>query len=302
MLLFPDPRGEGRGAVAWAGHGVGIACAAGARACDMSTAGELGRIRQLLVALAWRDVRVRYKQSLLGLAWAVALPLSMMLLFTFVFTKAIDAMPLLGIRAPYPLYAFVGLAPWTFFANSLNGCVNSLVANRNLVTKIYFPREVFPLSAVAAALVDFVVALGVLVALIAYFHLRGDFAFAASAALAVIPALIVIQIALTVGLGLILAMANLFYRDVRFVTSVLVQLWMFVSAVVVPIPRDGSLSARIIALNPLVPLIEGYRAALLEGTVPPLSGLLYSAGVAGAMLAGGWLWFRRASFRFAECI
>ena len=109
-----------------------------------------------------RDLRVRYKQSVLGLAWAVLLPLSMMLVFTFVFTRAIDARQVLKVDMPYALFAYSGLVPWTFFATSLSGCVNSLVANRNLVTKVYFPREVFPLSCIAAAFVDFCVAMLVL--------------------------------------------------------------------------------------------------------------------------------------------
>ncbi len=268
----------------------------------MRAATEFTRIRELLFALTWRDVRVRYKQSILGIAWAVALPLAMMLLFTFVFTRAIDGAALTRLGVPYPLYAFAGLAPWTFFANSLTGCVNCLVANRNLVTKVYFPREVFPLSAVGAALVDFVVAMAVLAGLIGYFHVRGEFVFVPTAALLVVPMLVVIQIALTVGLGLVLSMANLFYRDVRLMTAALLQLWMFVSAVVVPVPADGSLTTRVIGLNPLVPLMEGYRAAILYGQFPPADGLLYVGAVATVLLAGGWMVFRRASYRFAECI
>ncbi len=268
----------------------------------MSSATDIHRIRELLIALAWRDVRVRYKQSVLGIAWAVALPLLMMLLFTFVFTRAIDGSSLLGLRIPYPLYAFVGLVPWTFFSSSLTGCVNSLVANRNLVTKVCFPREVFPLSSVAAAFVDFAVAMVVLAGLMVCFSLRGEFAFVPSVSLLLVPLLVMIQIALTVGLGLLLSMANLFYRDVRLVSSAVVQLWMFISAVVVPVPRDGSVLARVIAFNPLVPLMDGYREAILYGRTPAGGGLFYAGAVAAVCLLGGWMWFRRMSYRFAECI
>ncbi len=260
------------------------------------------RYRQLLVSLAWRDIRVRYKQSSLGIAWAVLLPLSMMLVFTFVFTRAIDAAPVLRVGMPYALYAFTGLVPWTFFSASLNGCVSSLVANRNLVTKVYFPREVFPLSCVAASFVDFCIAMTVLVGLIAYFHLTGGWTFTPRATLLFLPVVIAVQIAMTVGIGMLLAMANLFYRDVRQLFGVAIQLGMFVSAVVVPVPRDGSLLAWTIGLNPLVPLIGAYRDCIIYGRLPDAAGFLYATLVAAVCLVGGWSIFRRASYRFAECI
>ena len=263
---------------------------------------ELPRLRALLPVLTWRDLRVRYKQSLLGIGWAVLLPFSMMLLFTFVFARAIDGSAVLGVSMPYPLYAFAGLVPWTFFSSSLGNCVNSLVANRNLVTKVYFPREVFPLSCVASALVDFAIAMIVLVGLIAYFHFRGDWIFTPTRALLFLPAVLVVQIALTVGLGMVLAMANLFYRDVRQVFSVVIQLWMFVSAVVVPLPQDDSFWAGVFALNPLVPIITAYRDCILNGRIPEGGSLIYAGVVALLLLIFGWISFRRASFRFAECI
>lgn len=268
----------------------------------MTLGAEIGRMVDLTVALTWRDLRVRYKQSVLGAAWAVLLPLSMMALFTFVFTRAMDVQTVWGLRTPYALYAFAGLVPWTFFSASLTSCVGSLVANRNLVTKVYFPREVFPLSSVATALADFAVALLALLVLMLYYHARGEWAMAAGWGWAMLPLVLVIQITLTIGLGLLLAMGNLFYRDVRPVFGVVVQLWMFVSGVVVPIPRDGSMTAKVLALNPVAPLIEGYRACLLEGRIPDAGGLVYGGVVATALLVGGWIAFRRAAFRFAECI
>jgi len=263
---------------------------------------ELRRIWRLLVSLTWRDLRVRYKQSLLGVAWAVVLPLSMMLVFTFVFTRAVNMSAALGIAMPYALFAYTGLVPWTFFSSSLNGCVNSLVANRNLVTKVHFPREVFPLSCVAGALVDFCIAMAVLVALMAYFHFQGSWKIVVHPALLFLPVVVIVQIALTVGLGMMLAMANLFYRDVRQIVSVVLQLWMFLSAVVVPIPSGDSLLGRTMATNPLVPIISAYRDCILLGRVPEASEFFYATAVAGITLAGGWVCFRRASYRFAECI
>ncbi len=263
---------------------------------------ELLRYRELLFSLTWRNIRVRYKQSLLGISWAVLLPLSLMLVFTFVFTRAIDGVGALKVNMPYALYAYCGLVPWTFFAASLNGCVNSLVSNRNLVTKVYFPREVFPLSCVGSAFVDFCVAMTVLGGLMVYFHSAGQWSANLSATLLFLPVVLVVQITLTVGLGMMLAMANLFYRDVRQVFSVAIQLWMFVSAVVVPVPRDGSALATIIGFNPLVPIISAYRTCILEGTLPEAGGFLYATAVAVVSLIGGWFCFRKASHRFAECI
>ncbi|MCH7591167.1 MAG: ABC transporter permease [Planctomycetes bacterium] len=263
---------------------------------------ELVTYRQLLVSLTWRDIRVRYKQSLLGIGWAILLPLSLMLVFTFVFTRAIDASAVRHVGMPYALYAYTGLVPWTFFAMGLSRCVSSLVANRNLVTKVYFPREVFPLSCVASSFIDFCIAMGVLAGLILYFHLTGGWTFVFRPALLMLPVIVGVQVVLTVGLGMLLAMANLFYRDVRQVFGVAIQLWMFVSAVVIPVPRDGTWLASMIGLNPLVPIIGAYRECIVFGRFPEVGPFLYASGVGVIVLIVGWFSFRRASFRFAECI
>lgn len=263
---------------------------------------DLRRFRDLLLSLTWRDLRVRYKQSVLGIGWAVLLPFSMMLMFTFVFTRAIDASLVLGIDLPYALYAYSGLVPWTFFSVSLGGCVSSLVANRNLVTKVYFPREVFPLSCIAGSFVDFCLAMSVLAGLMFYFHASGAWSFKLAPALLFLPVVVAVQIAITIGLGMLLAMANLFYRDVRQVFGAGIQLALFVSAVVVPVPRDGSLLARLIAINPMVPIIGAYRDCILYGRWPDAIGFSYAVVVSLVLLYGGWFFFRRASYRFAECI
>jgi len=260
------------------------------------------RFRDLMLSLAWRDLRVRYKQSLLGIVWAVLVPFSMMLIFTFVFTRAVDASSVLGISMPYALYAYSGLVPWTFFAASLSACVSSLVANRNLVTKVYFPREVFPLSCVAGSFVDFCVAFSVLAGLMLYFQAKGDWTLRGGPALFFVPVVVTVQIALTVGLGLLLAMANLFYRDVRQIFGAVIQLAMFVSAVVVPVPKDGSWAARVVAVNPMIYIIGAYRDCILEGQLPGPAGFTYAAAVSLFVLAAGWFLFRRAADRFAECI
>ncbi len=273
------------------------------RAVGTSSAfSDLLASRDLLLSLAWRDIRVRYKQSLLGIAWAVLLPLSLMLVFTFVFTRAIDATAVLNLDMPYALYAYTGLVPWTFFSVSLSGAVNSLVANRNLVTKVYFPREVFPLSCVASSFVDFCIAMSVLAGLMLWFGLAGEWEFTPRLTLLFLPVVVAVQIALTIGLGMLLATANLFYRDVRQIFGVAIQLWMFISAVVVPVPRDGSLLARVISINPLVPIIGAYRDCVVYGRLPEPMPFLYASAVAVLVLISGWACLRRASFRFAECV
>lgn len=263
--------------------------------------GALRRTVDIMLSLAWRDLRVRYKQSLLGVAWAVLLPLSMMLVFTFVFTRAIGAAaPAVGM--PYALYAYAGLLPWTLLTSGLSGCVASLVANRNLVTKVYFPREAFPFSCVAGSLVDFVIASVVLVALMVYFHVTGEWHFTPSASLLLLPLVLVVQVMFMLGAGLLLAMGNLFYRDVRQIYGVGIQLLMFVSAVVVPVPADGSLLARAMSVNPLVGIITAYRDCLLHGRLPDGGSLVYAAVFSAMLLIVGLITFRRASHRFAECI
>ena len=262
----------------------------------------LSRFWDLLLNLTWRDVRVRYKQSLLGIGWAVLLPLSMMLVFTFVFTRAVQVQAVAEIPIPYALYAYIGLAPWTFFSNGLSAALISLVANRNLITKVYCPREVFPLSAIAASLFDFCIAMLVLGLLIAYFHWNGTFSFALHASVLLVPLVLMVQIVLMIGLGMMLAAANLFYRDVRPVFNVCIQLWMFLSAVVVPVPQDGSLLNKWIGMNPMVPIISGYRECIVYGQAPHMADLGYAAVVAAGALVLGWSLFRQSSWKFAECI
>lgn len=259
-------------------------------------------MRDLLLSLTWRDLRVRYKQSLLGIGWAVLLPVSMMLIFTFVFTRAIDGKAALKLDVPYALYAYVGLVPWTFLTASLSGCVNSLVANRNLVTKVYFPREAFPLSCVAASFVDFCIASVVLVVLAIYFESTSAWQFRFATPLLFVPVILIVQIALTVGAGMFLAMANLFYRDVRQVYGVAVQLLMFISAVVVPVPAGDSLMARVIWANPLVPIMTAYRDCVLHARWPAMGSFAYAGIFSSLVLIGGVVAFRRSSHRFAECI
>ena len=267
---------------------------------------QRGQYFDLLYFLAWRDVRVRYKQSLLGIGWAVILPVSMMLVFTFVLSRAVTLPTSPGERLPYALYAFAGLVPWTYFSMSLSGCMQSLVANRNLVTKVYCPREVFPFSSIASSTVDFGISLVVLACLMVYFRMTGawvpDSSAWSVASFAAFPLLLLLQLMLTAGAGLVLAMGNLFYRDVRPMFTIGIQLLMFLSAVVIPVPSHDTLSGFLIRLNPLVSLMQGYRSVLLRGEFPPAADVLHAAFFGVTMLALGWVLFQRLSHRFAERI
>lgn len=263
---------------------------------------EVWRYRQLLLSLTGRDFRVRYRQSWLGVGWALLLPVAMLLVLTLVFSGTVAVTAPDGRRVPYALFAAAALVPWTYFSSSLSGCVNSLVANRNLVTKVYFPREVFPFSCVAGSLLDFAIAAVALLGVMGYYAIGGGWRFSPNAALLAAPLLVFLQTALTAGLGMLLAMANLFYRDVRHVTGVALQLLLFVSAVIVPLPSGNSALGRLMAWNPLVPLMNSYRACLLFGQVPDAADCAHVAVAAALALTIGWAVFRRASMRFAEYI
>lgn len=256
---------------------------------------ELLSYRTLLWTLAWRDIRVRYKQSVLGIAWAMFIPLSMMLVFTFIFTRVVP----LKTDIPYALFAYCGLLPWQFFSASTTGAANSLVANRSLVTKIYFPAEVFPLSCILASFVDFLVGSIVLVGLIIFYALTGYSIAVSWTAFLIVPVLMV-QIIFTCGMGFFLAMSNLFFRDVRYVYSVVVMLWMFASSVIYPMKTSDPKIQFILNLNPMTPILDAYRDVLLRGNLPDWSALGYSTSVAITLFLIGWTVFYKLQYKFAE--
>jgi ABC-type polysaccharide/polyol phosphate export permease len=272
------------------------------RAAAYNPVAEILQYRHVLFSLTVRELRIRYKQTMLGISWTICVPLSMMLIFTFVFTRAVRVVDEMGIDMPYALFAYVGLVPWTFFAAGLNGSVNSLVANRNLVTKVYLPREVLPLSAIGAVFVDFCVAGTVLVGLIGYFHFFSDWSFVPTGAILFLPVIIVVQILMMIGIGMLLAMSNLFYRDVRQVFSVLIQIWMFGTNVVYPLPNDGSWAGHLVSLNPMTPVIGAYRDCLVQGRLPDAGPFIYATVFSLLILVFGWTCFHRAGYLFAERI
>jgi len=256
---------------------------------------ELWRYRELLYFLTWRDVLVRYKQAVLGVAWAILQPVLTMIVFTVVFNKA------LGVQSPasdvpYAVFSFTGLLPWQFFAGALSRSGVSLVSNANLLTKVYFPRLVIPVSAVLAGLVDFGISFVVLLALMAAYGIMPTWH------IVFLPLFVVLAIVTALAVSLWLSALNVLYRDVQYVIPFLVQLWMFVSPVIYPISAIPEGPLRIaFALNPMTSVIGGFRWALL-GQQLPSGNMWISVAVIPFLLAGGVQYFKRMERVFADVV
>jgi lipopolysaccharide transport system permease protein len=262
---------------------------------------ELWQYRDLLYQLVRREVVVRYRHSVLGVAWALLQPLGMMLLFTFVFTRAVSLGAIRDLGVPYPLWAYLGILPWTLFAMGLTGAVQSLAAHRDMVTKVYFPQQILPLSAIASAFFDFCVASTVLVGLVAWYQATTDWRLMIQPALLMLPLVVCVQLLFMLGLGLWLALANLWFRDVKYLFGVGIQMWMFLTNVLYPLPNDGSLVMRALTtLNPMVPIITAYRRIVIDGALPVALPFVTATLVSLGLVATGWSAYRRMEGRFAE--
>jgi ABC-type polysaccharide/polyol phosphate export permease len=251
---------------------------------------EQGEYIELLRAIIRRDLSLRYRNAVLGFGWAVFAPLLQMILFTVVFTRVAP----LETGMPYPVYAYAGLLVWTMFASALRAAAHSLTANPDLVTKVYFPREVLPFSAVLVAVVDFAVASVVMALLMAHYDI------AVGWSVLFFPVVVLVHVAFTAGVALLVAMAHLFYADVKYVFELVLLVWMFASSVLYPIDQVGGSLGVVVRLNPMTPIIEAYRDVLLRDTLPASAPFLSVALVAVLTLGVGWLLFHRAEFRFAE--
>jgi ABC-type polysaccharide/polyol phosphate export permease len=251
---------------------------------------EQHHYKELLYQMTKRDLLLRYKQTAMGFGWAVFMPLLNTVIFSVIFTRVAR----LETPVPYPLYAFTGLVAWNFFASSLRFGVNSLTSNTSLVTKVYFPREVLPFSAVFVTLVDFGVGLLVLLGFMAYYQI------VPTTAMLMLPLVVIVHVAFTTGVTLLIAMANLFYRDVKYLLEIVMSVWMFATSVVYPVDLAGGQLGRLLAFNPMTPIVEAYRAVLLYGRPPEPLAFASVAVVAFVILTGGWVAFHRAEFQFAE--
>ena len=251
---------------------------------------ELVEYRELLTEMTKRDLLLRYKQTVMGFGWAIFMPLVNTAVFSVIFTRVAP----IDTGVPYPLFAFSGLLTWNFFASTLRFSVNSLVSNMSLVTKVYFPRELFPLTAMLVSVVDLLVGSLVLIAMMIYYGVSP------SPMLLCIPVVLLVQMTFTMGVGLLLAMANLFYRDVKYLFEVVITVWMFATSVVYPIGRLGGRLGMLAMLNPMTPIIDAYREILLFHRSPFTGPFLAATAVSVLCLGVAWLTFHRAEFRFAE--
>lgn len=254
---------------------------------------ELWRFRELLYFLAWRDVKIRYKQATLGAAWAIIQPLFTMLVFTFVFGRMAN-MPSEGI--PYPLFCYAGLVPWIYFSGTLGQAGNSLVGNANLITKIYFPRELLPAAAAFGALLDFGVGSSFLVAMMAYYRVKPSWM------LLLWPLAVAGMVMVTLGISMLLAALNVRYRDVKHVIPFVLQLGLFVTPVIYPADFLPARLRPLLALNPVTGVIEAFRACLFPHQKVDLQVMAGSLGVAFVLFIIGALYFRKAERTFADII
>lgn len=253
---------------------------------------ELWNYRELLYFLTWRDVKVRYKQTLLGAAWAILQPLFMMIIFSLFFGR------LAGVDSkgvPYALFALAGLVPWTFFANSVTTSGNSLVGSTNLITKVYFPRLLVPAAAVAAGLVDFVIAFLTLVVAMVYYKVG------VTLNILMLPVLVLLTTLFALAVGMWMSALNVKYRDVRFALPFLIQIWLFVSSVILPSTALPQKWRWLLAFNPMSAIIESYRAALFGQPFPWQSLGIATVITVVALLYSGYS-FHKVEKTFADII
>ncbi|MBI3243374.1 MAG: ABC transporter permease [Chloroflexi bacterium] len=254
---------------------------------------ELIRARELLWTWTMRDFKVRYNQSFLGAAWAILQPLSLMATFSVIFSVFIKV-PTDDV--PYPIFAYVALLPWTFFTNSLNFAIPSLVGNMDLVGKIYFPREILPLSAILVGFIDFLIASLIFIVMLIVYHIPVGW----TAALA--PLVFAIQLILIFGISLLASAINVFYRDVRFIIPLILQIWMYVSPVIYPATLVPEILRPLYFLNPMATVIDTYRRLLLHNQMPDWPYLGLAALVSIALLTFAYRYFKQAERVFADLI
>jgi len=254
---------------------------------------DLWAYRELLYFLTWRDVKVRYKQTLLGVAWAILQPLLTMLIFTLLFGR------LAGIKSdgiPYPIFAYAGLLIWTFFANAVTNSGNSLVGSANLITKIYFPRIIIPGAAVGAGLVDLGIAFLIQIGLMLYYHVT------ITRAIMMVPLLVLLVTLLALGVGMWLSALNVKYRDIRYAIPFLIQLWMFASPIIYPESMLQGKMRYVLRLNPLTGIVENFRVALFGHSNFHWQSLGISAAITLFILIYSAYSFRRMERSFADIV
>lgn len=255
--------------------------------------GELWEYRELIYFLIWRDIKVRYKQTVLGAAWAVIQPFFTMVVFSLFFGR-LAKIPSDGV--PYPIFSYAALVPWSFFANGLIQSANSLVGSSNLIKKVYFPRLAIPIATVLSGVVDFALAFVVLLAMMLFYGV------APTINVIWLPMLVVLALATSLGVGLWLSAMNVQFRDVRYVLPFLTQFWLFATPVAYPSTLLSEPWRTVYAINPMVGAVEGFRWALLGTNTAPVAAILVSAATATTVLVTGAFYFRQMEKTFADVV
>jgi lipopolysaccharide transport system permease protein len=256
---------------------------------------DLWKYRELFYFLAWRDILVRYKQTVIGLAWALIRPFLTMVVFSVVFGNIADFQS--KESTPYPILVFAAMLPWQFFSGALSECSNSLIANSNLISKVYFPRLIVPTSAVIVSFVDFMISGIILLGLMAWYVFVPDWR------ILTLPFFILIAFAASMGVGLWLAALNVEYRDFRYIVPFIVQFGLYISPVGFSSSRVPEQWRLLYSLNPMVGVIDGFRWAILGGKTPIyLPGFVLSLGLVVLLLVSGIWYFRRMERKFADVI
>jgi len=253
---------------------------------------ELWNYRELLISFTMRDIKIRYKQTALGFLWAIIQPLFMMVIFTIIF-GGFAKIPSDGV--PYPLFSFSALLPWMLFSEGLTRSTMSMVSNANIMTKVYFPRLIMPISGILSPLVDFAVSISILVVMMAYYG------FVPTINVVFLPLFILLALATSLGVGLWLSALNVKYRDFQYTIPFIIQLWMYASPVVYPASMLPQSIQFLYGLNPMAGVIEGFRWALL-GTAVPNSIIFVSVCMVAVMLVSGMFYFRRMEQYYADIV
>jgi lipopolysaccharide transport system permease protein len=255
--------------------------------------GELWAYRELLYFLTWRDVKVRYKQTAIGAAWAVLQPLLTMVVLAVIF-GAFMRVPTDGL--PYPVFAYAALLPWNFFASSLSRASSSLVNDASLISKVYFPRLLLPVSAVLSMTIDFGIAFIILLGMMAWYGI------VPGVAVLTLPFFLLLAFITALGCGLWLSALNVRYRDIAYITPFLIQVWFFITPVAYPSSIIPERWRALYGLNPMAGVVEGFRWALLNTAEAPQATILVSTGVVVLLFVGGIFWFRRLEQGFADVV
>ncbi|MDA8087988.1 MAG: ABC transporter permease [Nitrospiraceae bacterium] len=255
--------------------------------------GELWEYRDLLYFLTWRDLKVRYKQTLLGVLWAIIQPFFTMVVFSLFFGK-LAKMPSDGI--PYPIFTFTALVPWTLFTNGLSQASNSLVGSANLITKVYFPRLAIPVASVLVGTVDFVLAFAILLCMMLYYG------FIPTVNIVWLPLFLLFVLTTSLGMALWLSVLNVRFRDIKYTIPFLTQFWLFATPIAYPSSLLHEPWRTVYGLNPMVGVVEGFRWALLGAKTAPGPMVVVSASVAFLILASGAIYFRRMEKTFADIV